>query len=237
MSGGGTPRQKMINLMYLVLLALLAMNVSKEILNSFALLNNGMVKTNENFSIKNQITYDQFDKALSGDANKVRPYWDRAQAVKKRSQQMFEYIEEIKKELVKDVEGKEEVEIKGKKGQDSVIKIITDVLHMENKEHNTVPTHYFFGDADKAQQGNKVFEFKENIKKYKSDLMTYIPEKDRPNIHLGLPIEDVYSEKEGMLITWESNNFYHNPAVAVIALLTKIDRKSTRLNSSHANIS
>jgi len=222
MSGGGTPRQKMINLMYLVLLALLAMNVSKEILNSFAIINNGLVKTNENFTIKNQVTYDQFDKALSGDANKVRPYWDRAQAVKKRSQLMFDYIETIKKELIKEVDKTDEVEVKTKSGKDSVVKIISDIMHLQAKDDNATPTHYFFGAADKAESGNKVFEFKENIKKYKQDLMSYVPEKDRPNIHLGLDIQDVYSEHEEKMITWEGNNFYHNPAVADLALLSKM---------------
>ena len=87
MAGGKlSPRQKMINMMYLVLTALLAMNVSKEILNSFALLNNGLVKTNVNFSAKNEVTYSNFETALLNDPNKVRPYADKAKAVKKRSQ-------------------------------------------------------------------------------------------------------------------------------------------------------
>src|ERR1035437_9821282 len=192
MGGAGSPRQKMINLMYLVLLALLAMNVSKEILNSFAIINNGLVKTNENFTVKNQVTYDQFDKALSGDPNKVRKYYDLAQAVKKRSQLMFDYIETLKKDVIMEVDKKEEAEIKGKNGKDSVVKIINDIIHLENKDDYSTPTHYFFGAAEKAESGNKVFEFKENIKKYKADLTSYIPEKDRPNIHLGLDISDVY---------------------------------------------
>src|ERR1035437_8565480 len=150
MGGAGSPRQKMINLMYLVLLALLAMNVSKEILNSFAIINNGLVKTNENFAIKNQITYNEFDKALTGDANKVRPFWDRAQAVKKRSKEMFDYIETIKKELIKEVDKTDEVEIKTKSGKDSVVKIISDIMHLQAKDDNATPTHYFFGSADKA---------------------------------------------------------------------------------------
>lgn len=222
MSGGGTPRQKMINLMYLVLLALLAMNVSKEILNSFALINNGLVRTNENFAVKNDITYSQFETALLNDPVKVRPYYDKALAVKDRSRKMFEYIEKLKEELIREVEKKDEVTFEGKGGKDTTIKIISDVLHMEAKDDAPTPTLYFFGTADIAQQGNKVFEFKENIKKYKQDLMAFIPEKDRPNIKLGLDLGEIYSEHAGRMITWEENNFYNNPAIAVIALLTKM---------------
>lgn len=225
----------MINLMYLVLLALLAMNVSKEILNSFALLNNGLVKTNENFTAKNEITYNQFETALLNDPNKVRPYYDRANAVKDRSLKMYNYIESVKAELIKEVEQRDSVTIEGKSGKDSIIRIISDVLHMEAKDDNSTPTHYFFGDADKAEQGNKAFDMKDKIKKFKEDLMTFVPDKDRPNIHLGLDIGDVYSEHEGMNITWESNNFYHNPAIAVIALLSKMQNDVKNAESDIIN--
>ncbi|TAL60692.1 MAG: gliding motility protein GldM [Bacteroidetes bacterium] len=223
MAGGKlSPRQKMINMMYLVLTALLAMNVSKEILNSFALLNNGLVKTNTNFTAKNEVTYSNFETAELNDPNKVRGFHDKAKAVKKRSQEMFDYIEVLKAELIKDVEEKEETEILGRNGQDSTIKIISNVLYMEAKDDNAKPTHYFMGDKDNAEPGNKAYEFKDKIKKFKEDLKTFIPEKERKNITLGLETEDVYSSSEDMMISWESNNFYHNPAIAVIALLTKM---------------
>ena len=58
MSGGKeTPRQKMIGMMYLVLTALLALNVSKEILEAFVVMNNGLVKTNTNFETNNTTLY------------------------------------------------------------------------------------------------------------------------------------------------------------------------------------
>lgn len=224
MGGGGkiSPRQKMINMMYLVLTALLAMNVSKEILNSFALLNNGLVETNKNFTAKNEVTYSAFETAELNDPNKVRPFRMKAEAVKKRSQEMFDYIETIKNEVILAVEQKEETEIVGRNGQDSTIKIASNVLYMEGKDNNQIPTHYFMGDVDRAVQGNKAFEFKEKVKKFKDDLATYIPEKDRKNIKMGLDLGDVYSDHEDMMIPWENNNFYHNPAVAVIAILTKM---------------
>lgn len=212
----------MINMMYLVLTALLAMNVSKEILNSFALLNNGLVKTNTNFTVKNEVTYSAFETAELNDPNKVRPFHDKAKAVKKRSQEMFDYIETIKSELIAKVEEKEETEIVGRNGQDSVIKIASNVFYMEGKDNNQIPTHYFMGDLDKAAPGNKAFEFKEKVNKFKDDLKTFIPEKERKNIKLGLETEDVYSSTEDLMISWENNNFYHNPAIAVIAILTKM---------------
>ena len=130
MSGGGTPRQKMINLMYLVLLALLALNISKEVLNSFALVNNGLVKTNTTFSAKNDITYNNFELALLNDPVKVRPYADRAFAVKKRSQEMFDYIESLKTKLIRAVEGSDSIEVETKSGKDSIVRISSDILQI-----------------------------------------------------------------------------------------------------------
>ncbi len=224
MAGGKlSPRQKMINMMYLVLTALLAMNVSKEILNSFAILNNGLVKTNESFSAKNEITYNAFELALLNDPNKVRKFYDHAKAVKVRSKEMYDYIEKLKADVIRQVEQKDSVVVEGRSGNDSVVRLITNVLYMEGKDDANTPTHFFMGDADiEAKPGTIAFEFKDKIKKFKEDLLGHIPQRDRPNIRLGLDISNLYSATEGKEITWETNVFYHNPAVAVIALLTKM---------------
>ena len=59
------PRQKMINMMYLVLTALLALNVSAEILNAFKTVNHSITTSNDVVTGKNNLTYDAFDKALN----------------------------------------------------------------------------------------------------------------------------------------------------------------------------
>ena len=62
MAGGKeTPRQKMIGMMYLVLTALLALNVSKEILDAFVVVNNGLVQTDKNFNNNNQLLYSSIN--------------------------------------------------------------------------------------------------------------------------------------------------------------------------------
>ena len=97
--GGGkeTPRQKMVGLMYLVLMALLAMNVSKSILKAFVLIDTGLETTNHHFVENNGRTYSAFDKAKLNDEKKVGPYWDKAQLVKEYSNATSEYIHNLKK--------------------------------------------------------------------------------------------------------------------------------------------
>jgi len=52
-----TPRQKMISVMYLVLTAMLALNVDKSVLDAFAMVNESFMKTIENFTAKNARVY------------------------------------------------------------------------------------------------------------------------------------------------------------------------------------
>nr|HPH99155.1 gliding motility protein GldM [Chitinophagaceae bacterium] len=59
------PRQKMINLMYLVLTALLALNVSAEILNAFRTVNSSLVQSNNMIDAKNQTILQSIEKKLT----------------------------------------------------------------------------------------------------------------------------------------------------------------------------
>ena len=89
MSGGNlSPRQKMIGMMYLVLTALLALNVSKEILNAFVIVENGLNATNDNFDGKNGVLYAKFEKALIDNNKKAKPFYDKAQVVKKNAKDL-----------------------------------------------------------------------------------------------------------------------------------------------------
>ncbi len=103
--GKETPRQKMIGMMYLVLTALLALNVSKDILNAFVIVNNGLQVTNENFKGKNQVLYNEFEKQLSVNRNKVQPYYNAAKEVQKLTQTVCDSIQQLKMTLVEHVEG------------------------------------------------------------------------------------------------------------------------------------
>jgi len=81
-----TPRQKMIGMMYLVLTALLALNVSKQMLDAFIVVNETMENTNTNFNRKLDNTISKFRVQYQMNPNKVGPYWERAQKARKLSE-------------------------------------------------------------------------------------------------------------------------------------------------------
>ena len=98
------PRQKMINMMYLVLTALLALNVSSEILNAFVTVNGSIIKSNSVIDEKNKLTYASFDAKLKEEQTRAQAerWAPKAQAAKKLSADLYDYIENLKAELTKE---------------------------------------------------------------------------------------------------------------------------------------
>jgi gliding motility-associated protein GldM len=128
--GKETPRQKMIGMMYLVLTALLALNVSKDILVAFVLVEGGLSKTTENFSSRNQIVYDQFAAMSISNPTKVKPWQDKALEVKRKADSLFNFIQELKIEIIQKAEGKESKAVEGKKISGELI---------ESKDNTDIP--------------------------------------------------------------------------------------------------
>ncbi|MGW8178825.1 MAG: hypothetical protein ACWGQW_08700, partial [bacterium] len=71
--GKETPRQKMIGMMYLILTAMLALNVSKEAVEAFKKVDMSLTKTTANYIKKNEVTYAEFDAAAQETLRKRDP--------------------------------------------------------------------------------------------------------------------------------------------------------------------
>ena len=109
MAGGKlTPRQKMINMMYLVLTALLALNVSTEVLNAFRLVNEGLETSNGSLGTKNEGIYKAFQKQMETDANKAKPLYDKAQLAKQYAAELNSLLAMYKDTLVALAKGRNE---------------------------------------------------------------------------------------------------------------------------------
>ncbi len=208
-----TPRQKMIGMMYLVLTALLALNVSKEILNAFAIINAGLTKTNLNFAAKNDVTFNDFVKAMQNDPVKVKPYKDKAESAMRDSKEMFDYITSVKVEIMRQVE---EV--------DKSVADTLSVIYMDRKDNYDIPTRYLIGDDPEAPNGEAKVLI-QRINDFREKLLTYIDPKERDGMKLGLTTEDQYSVVEEKVISWANNNFYRIPAAAVITILSRIQNE------------
>jgi len=111
MAGGKeTPRQRMIGIMYLVLTALLALQVSNQILQKFVLLNDGMERTSKNYALKNGGMVESIEYTISqqGNNEKDLPKVAASKKIRAASKEVFDYIEALKLELIEKSNAKKE---------------------------------------------------------------------------------------------------------------------------------
>jgi gliding motility-associated protein GldM len=215
MAGGKLPpRQKMIGMMYLVLTALLAMNVSKEIINAFVVMNTGLQNTNNNTKNKNSIIYTAFEASLQNDEKKTRPFYQAAQTVKKNSEELVKYIDHLKAEILMHAQ--------------SMPEAVADTFPLrkiDKLDDYDTPTHFMVG-SDPANVTGEAKELKKKMEDFKIVLLSLLNAKDKAYIQgsldKGLYTGKSYNQSEEKDVSWEWYNFYHLPLAAAIANLTKI---------------
>ena len=217
MSGGKqTPRQKMIGMMYLVLTALLALNISKEIINAFITIDDGLKLTNANFDKKNEMTYMAFAKAYDLDKVKAKVPYENAMKAKKLSADLCTYITGVRGKMV------------GLSAGFDASSKVGDTLRLtllEKPDDYDNPTNFMIG-SDPADVTGEAKKLKETLIKYYANLEKLLPEKSQKNfaarIKPSIPTKEVYSAEHEKMISWEWYNFYHAPIVAAIAQMDRI---------------
>jgi len=222
-----TPRQKMIGMMYLFLTAMLALNVSKDILNAFAVVNEGLEKTNISFSLSNGFTYDAFERANQNDPLKVAPYYEAAKKAKKYSDELYNYLKEKKIELIMQCDGKTKEEAE---------KAAEDLLLFEAKDQRDVPHFYMLGESVDGSQGearnikNKLNEYKKNLLELFKNPKIQFPEKEsllKQLGDLGINTEDnpKASPDKPEEKYWETKLFAEIPAIATLTVLSQLQNQ------------
>lgn len=231
-----TPRQKMIGMMYLVLTALLALNVSADILDAFAIVNEGLEKTNASVENKIEDYYNIFEQQYNRQPEKAHVYWDKANEIRVKTDEIINFIEkEIKVPLVLETENISEKELLDTKK--SLIRNIDkinpanrrifyefDLNNIGAKDKYDAVTHFMINKGNATVLKNKIQEYREFIVNIVEDagLTNY-------NKYVGL-LTDVdhngnkiiYTDNDGQELSWENKNFEHIILTAEIAILNKI---------------
>jgi gliding motility-associated protein GldM len=206
-----TPRQKMIAMMYLVLTALLALNVSKQILDAFIVVNESMETTNENFSRKLEGTISNFKIQYDLNPNKVGPFWEKAKEAHILSNNLTAYIDSMKIRIIQITDGidtyKEAKEIN-----------LRDVKRKDNFDRTT---NFFIAGSHDGSAG-EARKLKERMEEYKRKMFDLIDPKYRSVIKIGLDTKGPYYDMDGNKQPWEIYNFYHTILAADVTILNKI---------------
>jgi gliding motility-associated protein GldM len=193
------PRQKMINLMYLVLTALLALNVSSEILNAFKTVNNSLQRSSSVVEDKNQELFRSFRAKLNDPTTKENAaiWYPKAMAAQQLSDAVYSYIESLKLELKKQA------------GYDPP----KDTTF---KEDNLEAATRMFVEG-KEQKGaellNKLTEFKQQLL---ADPI--IAAEFSKSLPLDLSVPQTQNKENK---TWQSAYFHMTPTIAALTILSK----------------
>jgi gliding motility-associated protein GldM len=214
----------MIGLMYLVLTALLAMNVSKDILKAFVTVNENLERTNENFNNNTARVLKAFEEAAKSNPSAL-PYLEKAKEVNKLTKEVFEHIDKLKQYLIDEVEKSQTKD--------------TATLKFANaKDNYDDPTRLMIGDDEtKPKDGewsavdlrkrfdglhDKLLAMLESMQK--NEKTKLLPEdfqglKEKIST---LKIKDPTDTEDGIKVTWEIFNFYHLPLAGVVTNLSQM---------------
>lgn len=100
-----SPRQKMINLMYIVLTAMLALNVSSDVLDGFSQVHDGLNRSNANVSGRNSAIYARLEAFAAQNPGKGQVWLDRASEVRRRTAQLYNFVDSLKLAIVRKADG------------------------------------------------------------------------------------------------------------------------------------
>ncbi len=238
MAGGKeTPRQKMISMMYLVLTALLALNVSVEVFDAFTIVNEGIEKANINVEKKIEDYYGTFEQQYSKQPEKSATYWNAAQKIRTKTDEIITFIEkDIKLQLLLKNQGvttEEELfqpidpknpesvviinsdEIKNAKDNRTLIRVNMD--NLQQKDKYDVSTNFMINENNAEVLKNKINEYRQFV----ISTMESAGVKNYDN-YVGLRTDEKYYDKEGNELTWELKTFDKVIMPAVISLLNEM---------------
>ncbi|OIQ38135.1 MAG: hypothetical protein BM563_06835 [Bacteroidetes bacterium MedPE-SWsnd-G1] len=216
MAGGKlSPRQKMINLMYLVFIAMLALQMSKEVLTAFGYLNERLTTFNVSQKDKNADKYAGLALKASEQAEKFGDENEKAQQVRALSQELFDHIEKVKQVVLVDIpEEKKE--------------------NYEEMDKSETLDLYLYQKGQVSEDGQA---FLDAIEKYRSGVVAVLGD-EYPEVSTSIlehfDTDDVAS-KDGVsqAKNWIDHTFVGFPSVAS---MTKLSLMQTDIRSAERNI-
>lgn len=190
----------MINLMYVVLMAMLAMNVSTQVLDGFSIVDESLQRTTANAVQENQNMYDDFEAQMKSNPEKVRQWFEKATMVKRMSDSLYNFAQELKVEIVREADG-----AKG------------DVKNIDRKEDLEAASHVML--APGTGKGKKLFDA---INSFRERILTMVADEAQRKIIESNLTTKLPKNAKAMGKNWQEYMFEDMPAAAAVTLLTKL---------------
>ena len=195
-----SPRQKMINLMYVVLMAMLAMNVSTEVLEGFSLVEESLSRTTSNSTKENLSIYGDFEEQMKKNPAKVKEWFDKATSVKQMSDSLFNFAQSLKEAIVKEADGSD-----------------GDPRNIRNKENLEAATQVMLSSGE--QRGKQLFN---TINAYRELILKMVGDERQQEIIKSNLTTELPKNAKTMGKNWQEYMFEGMPVAAAVTLLSKL---------------
>lgn len=215
-SGKLSPRQKMINLMYLVFIAMLALNMSKEVLSAFGLMNERLTDANQASTARNDAFMENLATKASEQPDQYGAVKANADQISQVSSEFTTYLEEIKSEMMKTVPAE-------------------DVQNYEVQDKADFLDQTFF-QGDKLSAKGK--EFVAKINEYRTTVLGVIGDSAKYNdivsdVERKFSTAEVTRLKDGKKVDWLK---YHYEGFPLVASRTKITQMQADVKTTQSEI-
>ena len=195
-----SPRQKMINLMYLVFIGMLALNVSTEVLDGFELVEESLLRSVKSSTQRNDRIFADLKDYLAANPEKTQEWYDKGKQVKERTDSLFNYTQDLKTRIVRKTDGKDGDPEKLKHPDD--LNAAYEIMFERGK--------------------NDGAKLKSEIDNYRGYITSLVNNPSIKNIiENNLSTEPSAKAKENKQ-TWEESMFFQMPVAAAVTLLTKL---------------
>ncbi|PRP68211.1 type IX secretion system motor protein PorM/GldM [Nonlabens agnitus] len=218
MAGGQGPRQKMINLMYLVFIAMLALNMSKEVLTAFGLMEESVADNNETLEVRNEASFEALAAKAKEQPKQYQEAAESAAKVTQISEDFDNYLSELKAEMMASIDPENQGDYQS---QDK-----TDFLD----------TKFFQGDG--LSEDGKVFI--QQMNDYRTGMIAALPDAGydalKEEINNKFDTSDVLSERSNP--DSEKINYlnYHFEGYPLIASKAKITQMQNDIKNAEADV-
>lgn len=194
-----SPRQKMINLMYLVFIAMMALNVSSEVLDGFELVEDSLQTSMESTTRRNNLVAGEMAAYYEMNPEKASEWYDKSQELKKASNDLYNYIQDLKVKIVQESDGKD-----------------GDPHNIQFKDNLEAASTVML--APVSGQGEKL---KEEIEAFRTLIGRMIDDPEKVKIIEGT-LNTKPPRKAGINRPWENTLFENMPVAAAVTLMTKL---------------
>ena len=188
----------MINLMYVLLMAMLAMNVSSDVLNGFTLVDESLTRSTENAGVQNNTLYSSLGEMMAKNPEKVREWYERANSVKEKSDSLYNFADDLKVRIAKEADGED-----------------ADFRNLENREDLEAATFIML-------TGNEGARLYKAINSYRDFMAGLVDDQMHKDMIANCLSTELPEGNNVLNKNWQEYHFESMPAIAAITLLTKI---------------